>query len=134
MGVGYDVARRKQAQFMLKPCCHATRDVVPGRANELGFTPSSFYNDPSWQQPTWTASPEYRDSGLDAEPVIGPRLARTRWHRPGMTSTAAHRRHRHLVAAAGAAVDFVASTELQILAHADPHLAQPAAIAGDGDA
>src|SRR6478735_6030779 len=28
---------------------------------------------------------ESRDSGLDAEPVIGPRLARTRWHRPGMT-------------------------------------------------
>jgi len=25
------------------------------------------------------------DSGFDAEPVIGPRIARTRWHRPGMT-------------------------------------------------
>src|SRR5665647_822790 len=25
------------------------------------------------------------DSGFDAEPVIGPRFARTRWHRPGMT-------------------------------------------------
>jgi hypothetical protein len=24
-------------------------------------------------------------SGFDAEPVIGPRFARTRWHRPGMT-------------------------------------------------
>src|SRR5450755_2204848 len=31
------------------------------------------------------AGPESRDSGFDAEPVIGPRLARTRWHRPGMT-------------------------------------------------
>src|SRR5882762_2204992 len=29
---------------------------------------------------------ESRDSGFDAEPVIGPRLARTRWHRPEMTS------------------------------------------------
>jgi hypothetical protein len=28
---------------------------------------------------------ESRDSGFDAEPVIGPRVARTRWHRPGMT-------------------------------------------------
>jgi hypothetical protein len=25
------------------------------------------------------------DSGLAAEPVIGPRFARTRWRRPGMT-------------------------------------------------
>src|ERR1700722_16794432 len=30
-------------------------------------------------------NPESRDSGFDAEPVIGPRFARTRWHRPGMT-------------------------------------------------
>jgi len=29
---------------------------------------------------------ESRDSGFDAEPVIGPRVARTRWHRPGMTT------------------------------------------------
>jgi len=28
---------------------------------------------------------ESRDSGFDAEPVIGPRFARTRWHRPVMT-------------------------------------------------
>src|SRR5713226_2775804 len=26
-----------------------------------------------------------RDSGFDAEPVIGPAIGRTRWHRPGMT-------------------------------------------------
>jgi len=26
------------------------------------------------------------DSGLAAEPVIGPRSARTRWRRPGMTA------------------------------------------------
>jgi hypothetical protein len=26
------------------------------------------------------------DSALDAEPVIGPRFARTRWRRPGMTA------------------------------------------------
>ena len=38
--------------------------------------------------PGWSAGPdpESRDSGFDAEPVIGPRFARTRWHRPGMTS------------------------------------------------
>jgi hypothetical protein len=29
---------------------------------------------------------ESRDSGFDAEPAIGPRFARTRWHRPGMTT------------------------------------------------
>jgi hypothetical protein len=28
---------------------------------------------------------ESRDSGFDAEPVIGPAKGRTRWHRPGMT-------------------------------------------------
>ncbi len=26
------------------------------------------------------------DSGFAAEPVIGPRFARTRWQRPGMTN------------------------------------------------
>jgi hypothetical protein len=30
---------------------------------------------------------ESRDSGFDAEPVIGPARGRTRWHRPGMTET-----------------------------------------------
>jgi hypothetical protein len=30
---------------------------------------------------------ESRDSGFDAEPVIGPRFARTGWHRPGMTES-----------------------------------------------
>jgi len=33
------------------------------------------------------ASGESRDSGFDAEPVIGPCFARTRWHRPGMTES-----------------------------------------------
>jgi hypothetical protein len=33
---------------------------------------------------------ESRDSGFDAEPVIGPRFARTRWHRPGMTAPRSH--------------------------------------------
>jgi hypothetical protein len=46
--------------------------------------------------PGWSAGPdpESRDSpmcnctsGFDAEPVIGPRFARTRWHRPGMTAS-----------------------------------------------
>ena len=45
---------------------------------------------------------------------------------PGMAcSSAAHRRHQHLVAPAAAAVDFLAGAELQVLAHADPHLAEP---------
>jgi hypothetical protein len=39
-----------------------------------------------------SANPESRDSGFDAEPVIGPRLARTRWHRPGMTVSVLLRR------------------------------------------
>ena len=49
-------------------------------------------------------------------------------------SAAADRRHHHLVAAAGAAVDLRAVAELQILRHADPHLAQPPTVAGHGDA
>ena len=35
---------------------------------------------------------ESRDCGFDAEPVIGPRFARTRWHRPGMTKSGLLRR------------------------------------------
>ena len=40
--------------------------------------------------PGWSAGPdpESRDSGFDAEPVIGPRFARTRWHRDGVWSAA----------------------------------------------
>src|SRR6266852_408331 len=55
---------------------------------------------------------------------------------PGMTagkSAAPHRRHLDLVAAAGAAVDFLAGAELQVLAQADPHLAEPRPVAGHGD-
>src|ERR1700730_3617102 len=54
---------------------------------------------------------------------------------PDMTamwkSPATHRRHHHLVTLAGAAVDFIAGAELEILAHADTHFAQPGPIAGD---
>ena len=39
----------------------------------------------------------------------------------------------HLVAAAGAAVDFLAGAELQVLAHADPHFAEPGPVAGHRD-
>src|SRR3954452_149403 len=46
---------------------------------------------------------------------------------------AAHRRHRDLVATAGAAVDFLAGAELQVLAEADPHFAEPRAVAGHRD-
>src|SRR5260370_8822510 len=44
-----------------------------------------------------------------------------------------HRRHRHLVAPAGAAVDFLAGAELQVLAQADAHLAEPVLVAGHRD-
>src|SRR5450756_1889176 len=51
----------------------------------------------------------------------------------GMRLPAAHRRHQHLVATAGAAVDFLAGAELQVLAQADPHLAEPGPVAGHCD-
>src|SRR6202030_4090593 len=50
--------------------------------------------------PGWSEGPdpESRDSPMcnctsrfDAEPVIGPRFARTRWHRPGMTASVLQR-------------------------------------------
>jgi hypothetical protein len=41
---------------------------------------------------------ESLDSGFDAEPVIGPRFARTRWHRPGMTASLLLTRLRDLAA------------------------------------
>jgi hypothetical protein len=37
---------------------------------------------PSFRDAPLGAYPESRDSGLDAEPVIGPRYAPTRWHAP----------------------------------------------------
>src|SRR5438034_9277118 len=39
--------------------------------------------------PGWSAGPdpESRDSRLNAEPVIGPRFARTRWHTPQRMTT-----------------------------------------------
>src|SRR6266403_1099098 len=50
------------------------------RQNGRGFDQA-----PSFRDAPLGANPESRDSGFDAEPVIGPRFARTRWHRPGMT-------------------------------------------------
>src|SRR5580658_3961732 len=44
-------------------------------------------------------------------------------------SPAPYRRHHHLVAPAGAAIDFIAVPEFQVLAHADPHLAEPGPVA-----
>src|SRR5437879_2142191 len=43
---------------------------------------------------------------------------------------APYRRHQHLVAPAGAAVDFLAGAELQVLAQADPYLAEALGVAG----
>src|SRR5487761_2355300 len=44
---------------------------------------------------------------------------------------AADGRHHHLLAPAGAAIDFLAGAELEVLVHADPHFAEPRAVAGD---
>src|SRR5712692_322343 len=55
---------------------------------------------------------------------------------PGMTvekSTAPYRRHCHLLAPAGAAIDLLAGTKLQILVHADTYFAEPVLVAGHGD-
>ena len=49
------------------------------------------------------------------------------------SSPAPHRRHLDLVAAAGAAIDFLAGAELQILAHAEAHFAQARLVAGHRD-
>ena len=51
----------------------------------------------------------------------------------GRISPAPHRRHHHLVAAAGAAVDLLAGAELEVLVHADPHFAETPAVAGHRD-
>src|SRR6202171_6359754 len=60
----------------------ASQRVVRTRADDRVRNPDTVI-------PGWSAGPdpESRDSGFDAEPVIGPRLARTRWHRPGMTES-----------------------------------------------
>src|SRR6266851_9933637 len=55
---------------------------------------------------------------------------------PGMTvekSAAPYRRHCHLLAPAGAAIDLLAGTKLQILVHADTYFAEPVLVAGHGD-
>src|SRR6516162_4474879 len=61
----------------------------------------------------------------------GPRVAALARERG---AAAAHRRHDKLVAAAGARVDVGASTEPQVLAEANAHLAQAPAAAGHRDA
>jgi hypothetical protein len=55
-----------------------TGSVIPGWSHRVG----------ALRRPMTGSGPdpESRDSGFDAEPVIGPRFARTRWHRPGMTA------------------------------------------------
>src|SRR5215213_11729825 len=52
------------------------------------------------------------------------------WHGGRGSSAAPHRRHDYFVAAAGAAVVFLAGAELHILAQADPYFAQAPAGAG----
>src|SRR5690606_22835951 len=51
----------------------------------------------------------------------------------GVASAAAHRRHHYLIPATGSPVDFLTGTELQVLVHADPHLAEPGPVAHHGD-
>ena len=48
----------------------------------LSFRGASAAGEPGIQKQTPCM---HLDSGSGAEPVIGPRFARTRWHRPGMT-------------------------------------------------
>src|SRR4030095_12197335 len=56
------------------------------------------------------------------------------WHMPWPggrgSSAASHRRHHDLVAAAGAAVDFIAGAKLHVLVEADPYFAEAPAGAG----
>src|SRR5205809_7875834 len=63
------------------------------------------------------------------------RLRSSQWRRalPLCVSTAPDRRHRHLLAPAGAAIDLLAGTELEILVHADTYFAEPVLVAGHGD-
>src|SRR6266403_4140425 len=46
---------------------------------------------------------------------------------------APYRRHGHLLAPAGAAIDLLAGAELEVLVHADTHFAESRLVAGDGD-
>jgi hypothetical protein len=59
--------------------------VIPGRAE--GASPESI-TAAAWMWHDGRVAPCFvvMDPGLAAEPVIGPRFARTRWRRPGMTS------------------------------------------------
>jgi hypothetical protein len=70
------------------PAAHFPRNIENQCLNSL-FLPRSEADDsiqaPSFRDAPSGTGPESRDSGFDAEPVIGPRFARTRWHRPGMT-------------------------------------------------
>src|SRR5258708_27004422 len=68
------------------------------------------------------------DARQDRNNAVAGLLWHARYDRFGLA--AAHRRHRHLIAPAGPAVELVAGAELQILAHADAHFAQPRAVAG----
>src|SRR5262245_6495326 len=52
---------------------------------------------------------------------------------PERRAAAPHRRHHDLVAPAGAAVDLGTGAKAEVLAHADAHLAQSPAVAGDRD-
>src|SRR3954470_11940455 len=85
------------------------------------------------------AGPQSRDyhehPHEDRTLVERPRINSAPRHKNGAPGTlsrlsAPDRRHPHLLAPAGAAIDFLAGTELQFLAHADPHLAEPRLIAG----
>src|SRR5712692_1095529 len=83
MGRLHDDAIRTQSRTRRPPCglsavpedrlTGALIAVIPGHRAAMNFDVQLHIG-------------ESRDSGSDAEPVIGPRFARTRWHRPGMTS------------------------------------------------
>ncbi|WP_454629867.1 hypothetical protein [Bradyrhizobium cenepequi] len=61
----------------------ANRNDVPAAISEPSVIPGRPKDEPGIHRAA-SAGGEM-DFGLDAEPVIGPRLARTRWHRPEMT-------------------------------------------------
>src|SRR3989442_530654 len=67
--------------------------------------------------------------GEKLRPAVPPRLRCAL--SPERGAVAAHRRHHHLLAAAGARIDLGAGAKAQVLADADAHFAQSAAVAGD---
>src|SRR5260370_39007250 len=93
-----------------------------GKALPLHCEPTDRANAPPMINST-KQSMATRNAGLDCFVANAPR------NDGGNALSTAYRRHDHPVAAAGAAIDFLAGTELQILAHAEPQFAEPRPVA-----